>query len=78
MWSCIALSHTMKLVGECVQKGLVFWFLGRGSCIIRFSGFLNYIRSCRRTCGTANFNQIVDKNVNWVHVSALLCYQWYW
>lgn len=78
MWSYITLSHTMKLVGEHVQKGLVFWVLGKDSWIMRFGGCLNYIPSYRHTRCTTNFCQIIDKNVNWVHVGALLCYQWYW
>lgn len=61
MWSYIALSHTMELVGKCVHKGLVVWVLGRGSWVVKFSGFLTYILSYRHTCGTTNFNWIINK-----------------
>lgn len=60
----MALSHTMKLVREPGQEGLVFWFLGRGSWLIRFSDFLNYIPSYRHARRTASFDQIIGKDVN--------------
>lgn len=49
--------------GACAGRAGLLVF-GRGSWIVRFSGFLNYIPSYRHTCGTASFNQIIDKNVN--------------